>query len=246
MKKCPYCFTELDDRASICSGCKKKVGKNGRNGIAKKYTSPVTKLLLFILILGFLPSLPIIFGSLFNPGGYNQQDNGKDIAFQKAWELALKNKNIRIFTESEKKKIFNHTTIADDISVELGRGLDEGRKLLIKNFSITMEQLIQINVEGIRKVWNVLPKSAKNGPEYKYLYGEGKKLSTYKEVGQNNVINNPALSSCYQLGYRLGRCTGKLLKGMDCDPENEFDMPSRCKNKPDTKKGITAGLKSVD
>jgi len=56
MKKCPYCFTELDDRASICSSCRKKVGKKGRDGIAKKYTSPITKLILLLFLIGLIPT----------------------------------------------------------------------------------------------------------------------------------------------------------------------------------------------
>ena len=38
MKKYPYCFTELDDRASICSGCRKKIDRRGKNGIAKTHS----------------------------------------------------------------------------------------------------------------------------------------------------------------------------------------------------------------
>ena len=66
MKKCPYCFTELDDRASICSNCRKKVGKKSRNGIAKKYTSPVTKFILFIFIIGLVPMILVQFSSFDN------------------------------------------------------------------------------------------------------------------------------------------------------------------------------------
>lgn len=35
-KKCSYCFTVLDGRATICSSCGKKVGKANKNGIAAK------------------------------------------------------------------------------------------------------------------------------------------------------------------------------------------------------------------
>jgi hypothetical protein len=80
MKKCPYCFTELDDRASICSNCRKKVGKKSRNGIAKKYTSPVTKFILFIFIIGLVPMILVQFSSFDNYEKDNTDVNIKRVA----------------------------------------------------------------------------------------------------------------------------------------------------------------------
>lgn len=148
MKKCPYCYSELDERASICFSCRKKVGKKGRNGIAKKYTSPVTKLILFIFIAGIVPLMLLPFF------GQDKQESSKS----------------ETFTLAEKKKICDHTTIADDISGLIGRSLEEGRALVAKHFNITMEQFTQINVEGLEKVWSMPPKSARNDLEYEYLW----------------------------------------------------------------------------
>ncbi|MCG2759288.1 MAG: hypothetical protein L6263_12770 [Desulfobacteraceae bacterium] len=252
MKKCPYCFTELDDRASICSSCRKKVGKKGRNGIAKKYTSPVTKFILFIFIIGLIPALLLPFCE------QDKHESSKtDVAFQKALQQARAQKEnraisipkkestikkvapgqARTFTLAEKKKICDHTTIADDISGEIGRDLDEGRKLVAKHFNITMEQLTRISVEGLKKLWSMPPESAMNKPEYRYLYGKGKKKFIHKNLDRY---------SCYELGYRFGKCAAKSMKGMICDPENDFVMPPRCRNKPETNEGMTAGLKSLD
>jgi hypothetical protein len=36
-KKCPYCFTVIDARASVCPSCKKKIGRAGKDGVAQKY-----------------------------------------------------------------------------------------------------------------------------------------------------------------------------------------------------------------
>lgn len=143
----------------------------------------------------------------------------------------------RTFTLAEKKKICDHTTIADDISGEIGRNLDEGRKLVAKHFNITMEQLTRISVEGLKKLWSIPPESARNKPEYRYLYGKGKKTLIHKNLDRY---------SCYELGYRFGKCAAKSMKGIICDPENDFVMPPRCRNKPEIDEGMTAGLKSVD
>ena len=166
MKKCPYCYTELDARASICSSCRKKVGEKGRNGIAKKYTSPVTKLILFMFIVGMIPVILLPFYE------QDKQERSKaDADFQK--ESTIKKvvpEQTRTFTLAEKKKICDHTTIADDISGLIGRGLEEGRALVAKHFNITQEQFKQINVEGLEKVWSMPPETARNNPEYEYLW----------------------------------------------------------------------------
>jgi hypothetical protein len=49
-KKCPYCFTEMDSRASVCPSCRKKIGSVNSKGIARKYYS-LWSLLGIILML---------------------------------------------------------------------------------------------------------------------------------------------------------------------------------------------------
>ena len=224
----------------------------------------------FLLVASFIFLSFVVLAGLYNKDVFNTQRQLKNLGYnagaidgiwgkntKKAIKQFQSNKELSATGELdektkeklaflEKKKVCDHTTIADDISGLIGRSLEDGRVLVMKHFNITKEQFKAFNIEGLKKQWRVPPKSARNDSEYKYLYKKGKKTSTYKEVSLKGVINNPALSSCYKLGFRLGRCTGKLLKGIDCDPENEFDMPPRCKNMPDTIKGITAGLKSVN
>ena len=186
MKKCPYCFTELDDRASICSGCRKRVFKIGDNGVAKKHSGCLVPVILIIAIT--------MFGGLFLTLP-KQSTTIDDVAYKKSVENSLKkirarqkeaNTKVavgqtRTFTLAEKKKICDHTTIADDISGLIGRSLEKGRKLVIKHFNITPEQFKQINVEGLEKVWSLPPQSARNNPEYKYLYGHYNAKNTVKK-----------------------------------------------------------------
>jgi len=44
-KKCPECFTYLPLNAKICTSCKVKVGKAGKDGIAEKATDWLAYLL---------------------------------------------------------------------------------------------------------------------------------------------------------------------------------------------------------
>jgi hypothetical protein len=66
-KKCYKCFTDVDVRAKICPACRTKLGPKGKNGVAKKYTSPVIKIFLFLFITGF--SL-IVISLIFFPSRY--------------------------------------------------------------------------------------------------------------------------------------------------------------------------------
>ncbi len=232
MKKCPYCFTELDDRASICSGCRKRVFKKSSDGVAKKQSGCFTTAILIIAIMTVL----MIFGSIFLKSS-EQPTQTDDLAYKKSVKDSLKrlkskhkgdirktdlmvltpkdifniqkqlkglgynigtvdgrlgentekaikqfqlNKrlpasgNINKETKEKlefawKKKICDHTTIADDISGLTGRSLDEGRNLVIKHFNITEDQFKQINVEGLKEHWDLPEISEKEKPEYKYL-----------------------------------------------------------------------------
>jgi len=51
MKKCPYCSTKMEDFATLCPSCKKKVSKKSKNGIAKKPTGCFAKLFLLVIVL---------------------------------------------------------------------------------------------------------------------------------------------------------------------------------------------------
>ena len=108
-----------------------------------------------------------------------------------------------------------------------------------------MEQFKQFNIEGLEKQWSMPPKYAKNKPEYRYLFKDTKEKSSFKKGNVDDVTGDPAMSSCYKLGFRLGTCAGKAMKGIECDPKNEFDMPSRCKGRKDTKNGIANGIRSA-
>jgi hypothetical protein len=51
--------------------------------------------------------------------------------------------------------------------------------------------------------------------------------------------------SCYEIGFRTGRCVAKSMSGLPCDAGDEIPMPPECKGKPETEKGLLEGRKSV-
>lgn len=51
--------------------------------------------------------------------------------------------------------------------------------------------------------------------------------------------------SCYEIGFRTGRCAAKSMSGLPCDAGDEIPMPPECKGKPETEKGLLEGRKSV-
>ncbi len=51
--------------------------------------------------------------------------------------------------------------------------------------------------------------------------------------------------SCYDVGFKIGRCAAKSMSNLPCEPGEDIPMPQECKGKPDTEKGLAEGRKSV-
>jgi hypothetical protein len=51
--------------------------------------------------------------------------------------------------------------------------------------------------------------------------------------------------SCYDVGFKIGRCAAKSMSNLPCEPGEDIPMPLECKGKPETKKGLAEGRKSV-
>jgi len=51
--------------------------------------------------------------------------------------------------------------------------------------------------------------------------------------------------SCYQLGFRYGRCGTMALKGYQCDPSDDIIVPVECRGRADTDRGTRDGVASV-
>lgn len=62
---------------------------------------------------------------------------------------------------------------------------------------------------------------------------------------KSNKSNNLSQASCYDLGYRWGRCATLTLFGKKCPPEDDFAVPIRCRGTKPTEKGIAEGVESV-
>jgi hypothetical protein len=54
-----------------------------------------------------------------------------------------------------------------------------------------------------------------------------------------------AKTSCYDIGYKTGRCAAKSMSNLPCEPGEDIPMPPECKGKSETEKGLTDGRKSV-
>jgi hypothetical protein len=51
--------------------------------------------------------------------------------------------------------------------------------------------------------------------------------------------------SCYQLGYRYGKCATQVMLKEECAREDNVMIPDRCKGLEETKEGTKAGAKEV-
>ncbi len=64
-------------------------------------------------------------------------------------------------------------------------------------------------------------------------------------LNESSRSNNISQASCYDLGYKWGRCATLTLFGKECPPEDDFAVPVRCRDKEPTKRGIARGVESV-
>jgi hypothetical protein len=51
--------------------------------------------------------------------------------------------------------------------------------------------------------------------------------------------------SCFEIGYRYGKCAALALAGKSCNPKDDVIIPERCRSNEETKRGIEEGVKSV-
>ena len=51
--------------------------------------------------------------------------------------------------------------------------------------------------------------------------------------------------SCYEIGYKYGKCATLVLKGGSCSASDDIVVPKRCRGVPEKDRGIVDGTKSV-
>ncbi len=71
-------------------------------------------------------------------------------------------------------------------------------------------------------------------------------------AARSNITQPPKVESaktarlkCQEIGYRYGFTATSSMKGKKTDPAWDFTLPERCKNDPETAKGIQAGTRAA-
>lgn len=64
-------------------------------------------------------------------------------------------------------------------------------------------------------------------------------LEAVRNLGSTNRL------SCYEIGYRFGKCATLSMKGKVCAPQDDISVPTRCRNNAETQRGISDGTRSV-
>ncbi|MCK8602937.1 hypothetical protein [Desulfoferrobacter suflitae] len=54
-----------------------------------------------------------------------------------------------------------------------------------------------------------------------------------------------AEETCYQIGYRYGKCATRVMIEGKCAPEDDVVIPDRCKGLKETEEGTRAGTREV-
>ena len=59
------------------------------------------------------------------------------------------------------------------------------------------------------------------------------------------VLAAQSEESCYQIGYRYGKCATQVMLQEKCAKEEDVVIPDRCKGLKETKEGTSAGAREV-
>lgn len=51
--------------------------------------------------------------------------------------------------------------------------------------------------------------------------------------------------SCYQLGYRYGKCFALGMVGLPCDPKDDIVIPPECRKNAEKDRGLKAGIEEI-
>lgn len=60
-----------------------------------------------------------------------------------------------------------------------------------------------------------------------------------------NVLVAHSEESCYELGYRYGKCATQVMLKEECAKEDDVVIPDRCKGLKETEEGTRAGTREV-
>ena len=66
-----------------------------------------------------------------------------------------------------------------------------------------------------------------------------------KKQQQKKVKKIKKRESCYQLGYRYGKCFTLSFAGLPCDPKDDIAIPPECRNNEEKDRGVKAGTAEI-
>lgn len=81
-KKCPYCFTEMDSRASVCPSCRKKVGSANSKGVARKHFSVGSLLGVMLMLFILMGIFGTIVGNVKDAKNQRPDEDRMKVAYQ--------------------------------------------------------------------------------------------------------------------------------------------------------------------
>ena len=74
---------------------------------------------------------------------------------------------------------------------------------------------------------------------------DSKPIETIEEKNISEPIKNNKSIDCWELGFKIGYCSGLSLNGYECAPEDDIILPAICRNEKITDMGMKRGLESA-
>lgn len=95
---------------------------------------------------------------------------------------------------------------------------------------------IHFALEDIDRIEGLQIKQARHTPQSK----PGSPSPKHAATGKHSLMK-----SCYDLGYRYGRCAAKRHQNIQCERKNDIVIPKRCRGKSETEKGMVVGIAEI-
>lgn len=132
------------------------------------------------------------------------------------------------------------------MAIEKAAQYEEAKKVFIANIdSKYKELLIRYKKKEIYNAKSIINDFKTYGKmDYRDVLAIEKKVSL-QEVKIEAKRANSYEESCYQLGYRYGKCGARSLRGLSCSPQDDIVIPERCRGMSETREGINAGARGA-
>lgn len=252
LQKCHECGKDVSSEAKSCSNCGAPVKTIPSVQPIQNDPKESSKS-KFLVLIGILVTF-IIFMILLSKEDRISEDRYKQLVDSyKDKNYGWANVIIDDFRTRNKMNYKNVATIEKEVSMQLQKTEEREKNNFITNIEYNYQRIVDhYKRREFNKANSFINDFKKyHKMDYKDVVTIEKEIQTKLKIMEEKEAIKQAKEktnygeSCYQLGFRYGRCGTMALKGYQCDSSDDIVMPVECRGLPETDRGTRDGVKSV-